>query len=98
MHLVLYSVAEIAEIARERVLFWLHFLRNRVPLAGSSSAGGGAGGAPGYCGRPAHCPRVLLVGTHADLLPGFRRNPLLGNTLQHEFAARLLDEARAYFR
>lgn len=84
------SVAEKAEVARERLLFWLHFLRNRVTLAGSETGSTGGG---------ANCDEVVVelllyartlsappARRHSRRLqPGLRRNWLI-----LEFAARLI--------
>ncbi|KAL8602300.1 hypothetical protein ACOMHN_022813 [Nucella lapillus] len=63
LHVVVFSLQDPPEEQLAQVLFWLHFLRARVPPALPI----------GYCGRLRNRPRVLLVATHADKV-GCSRN------------------------
>ncbi|XP_070176153.1 death-associated protein kinase 1-like isoform X2 [Littorina saxatilis] len=56
LHLVTFSLQDSADEQLAQVIFWLNFLKARVPPALPI----------GYCGQLMNTPRVLLVATHAD--------------------------------
>ncbi|CAH8459435.1 unnamed protein product [Schistosoma turkestanicum] len=58
IHLVLFNLMDSLEWRRRSVRFWLDFLYARIPVKGPLLFGG----------RPTEMARVILVGTHADVV------------------------------
>ncbi|KAH8850039.1 Death-associated protein kinase 1 [Schistosoma japonicum] len=58
IHLVLFNLMDSLEWRRKSVRFWLDFLFARLPIKGPLLFGG----------RPTEMARVILVGTHADIV------------------------------
>ncbi|CAH8486517.1 unnamed protein product [Schistosoma curassoni] len=58
IHLVLFNLMDSLEWRRRSVRFWLDFLHARIPVKGPLLFGG----------RPTEMARVILVGTHADVI------------------------------
>nr|CAH8825784.1 unnamed protein product [Trichobilharzia regenti] len=58
IHLVLFNLMDTLEWRRKSVRFWLDFLHARIPVTGPLLFGG----------RPTQMARVILVGTHADVV------------------------------
>ncbi|XP_076443488.1 death-associated protein kinase dapk-1-like isoform X2 [Babylonia areolata] len=56
LHLVTFSLQDASDEQLAQVIFWLNFLKARVPPALPI----------GHCGQLPNTPRVLLVATHAD--------------------------------
>ncbi|CAH8437928.1 unnamed protein product [Schistosoma rodhaini] len=58
IHLVLFNLMDSLEWRRRSVRFWLDFLYARIPVKGPLLFGG----------RPTEMARIILVGTHADVV------------------------------
>ncbi|CAH8464243.1 unnamed protein product [Heterobilharzia americana] len=58
IHLVLFNLMDSLEWRRKSVRFWLDFLHARIPIIGPLLFGG----------RPTQMARIILIGTHADIV------------------------------
>lgn len=65
-HAIIFSLYDPLDIQMQKIRFWLDFLQSRLPIQEPLL----------QCGKSSHAAKVILIGTHADLINSNNNNEI----------------------